>query len=433
MIRKQQIDSLIVLLLVAALPISMLTDLGHASGIFYVLIIVCTTVCFFRIGGIRATHASLAPYRGLAWALSAWIGVMAISVIYNHRLLDAEIERALRISVGPLIVLGACLTLIPQWLRQSVWGMACAAWAATGYAVWLTWPDFRRPEDVPQYNAVSYSNLLLLLAVITAYSIGWQLTRFRRLEKALKILTLVIGMVGLIATQTRSGWLAIPIFLLIGLGLAGKRVSRGRLVAAGLTGIVLAAALFAANPILRDRAQDVVNEVRACEASPTAVSSVCIRIQLWRAAWTMFKRNPILGNGSTDEFPRELQKLVAAKEISDFTITEEFNEPHNDMLFIMASHGILGLLALLLVYLAPATIFVRRLALDLPQQTRVAAAIGLSVCLGFMVFGLTELMFRGMRTMGFYAVMMGWALALSDPRALLNGALPAASAKRTAD
>jgi len=50
----------------------------------------------------------------------------------------------------------------------------------------------------------------------------------------------------------------------------------------------------------------------------------------------------------------------------------------------------------------------------------VAAAIGLAVCLGFMAYGLTELMFRGMRTMGFYSVMMGWALALSDPRTLLG-------------
>ena len=422
MIRKQQIDSLIVLLLVAALPVSMLTDLGHASGMFYALIAVCAMQCFLGAGATRATVAALAPYRGLAWALSAWVGVLIISMLYDHRLLDSEIERTLRISLGPLIVLGACLTLIPQWLRQSVWGMAAAAWAATWYAVWLSWPNFRRPEDVPQYNAVSYSNLLLLLAVITAYSIGWQLTRFPRIEKAVKILTLIIGVVGLVATQSRSGWMAIPIYLVIGLALAGKRVGRTKLIVAGLAGIALAAALFASNPILRDRAQDLVDEVRVCEARPTTVSSVCIRIQLWRAAWTMFTRSPIIGNGSMDGFPRELQKLVDAKEISNFTITEMggFDEPHNDMLFAMASHGVIGLVALLLVYLAPATIFARRLSLDLPQQTRVAAAIGLAVCLGFMAYGLTELMFRGMRTMGFYAVMMGWALALSDPRMLLG-------------
>lgn len=44
-----------------------------------------------------------------------------------------------------------------------------------------------------------------------------------------------------------------------------------------------------------------------------------------------------------------------------------------------------------------------------------AAAMGLSICVGFWVFGWTDVMFRGMRTMGFYAVTIAWLLALSDP------------------
>ena len=71
-------------------------------------------------------------------------------------------------------------------------------------------------------------------------------------------------------------------------------------------------------------------------------------------------------------------------------------------------------LALLLLYFAPAWIFVRRLAGGVPQSARVAAAMGLCVCLGFFAFGLTELMFRGMRTMSFYALMIAWLMALSD-------------------
>lgn len=144
----------------------------------------------------------------------------------------------------------------------------------------------------------------------------------------------------------------------------------------------------------------------------------------------MFKRNPILGNGSTDIPARAAS--WSYKEISGFHDVRGVQPGlHNDMLFIMASHGVPGLRPCCWFTSAPATISLRRLALDLPQQTRVAAAIGLSEpgFGAFMVFGLTELMFRGMCTMGFYVVMMGWALALSDPRALLNGALPAASKK----
>jgi O-antigen ligase len=84
----------------------------------------------------------------------------------------------------------------------------------------------------------------------------------------------------------------------------------------------------------------------------------------------------------------------------------------------MASHGVLGLTALLLIYVAPIAIFARRLRAQVPQPARVAAAMGLALCLGFFVFGWTELMLRSIRTIGFYAMTMAWLLALSDERFL---------------
>ena len=44
--------------------------------------------------------------------------------------------------------------------------------------------------------------------------------------------------------------------------------------------------------------------------------------------------------------------------------------------------------------------------------------MGLVLCVGFFVFGWTELILRGIRTLSFYAVMMAWLLALSDERFL---------------
>jgi O-antigen ligase len=88
------------------------------------------------------------------------------------------------------------------------------------------------------------------------------------------------------------------------------------------------------------------------------------------------------------------------------------------MLFSMASHGLLGLAALLLIYAAPIWLFTRRLRAGVSQPARVAAAMGLALCLGFFVFGLTELMLRSIRTIGFYAMTMAWCLALSDEKFL---------------
>ena len=411
---KQHIDSFIVALLIGLLPVFMLS-VGHTSAVFYAAVIVSLTICFSRKGGLSATLDNWFSYRWLAAGMFSMLFAILIVMLFEQRLLGSAFERTMRIGAGTLIILGACLSLRPVWLRQSIWGMALAAVAAAAQAWWFAWPDFRRPDDVPEYNAVSYGNLLLLVSTMTAFSVGWRLTRYHKLEVALKILALFVGFSGFVVTQTRTGWLAIPAFILIGLVLFKDKYSIKKLVLLFLSALVFAITVFSTNDTLVKRAQDGVNEFQECMSNPVAYSSVCIRLQLWHASWEMFKQDPLLGNGGVDRFAGELRRLVDKNIVSEVVVDEEFEEPHNDMLYMMASYGLLGLVGLLLIYISPGWIFLRRLTRPETLDVRVAAAMGLSVCLGFWIFGLTELMLRGMRTMGFYAVTVAWLLALSDP------------------
>lgn len=404
------------------MPIAMLSDLGRVSALFYGLAVICLSICFSRRGGIRATLADLKDYRVLAVALFFSLIVIAIAALRSDTRLDNEFERALRISVGTFVVLGACLSLIPQWLRQATWGMVITSWVATGYAAWFSWPSFRRPLEVPQYNAVSYGDLLLLITTLATFSIGWRLTRFRKTEVALKVLTLVVGLVGFITTQTRGGWLAVPFFIVIGLALWGGRAHPKKLILPAVLAILIATAAFASSSIMRQRFQDTITQTVECFHNPLTISSECGRIQLGHAAWLMFKADPLFGNGATNRFGSQREAYWRQGIISDFVQSQEFDEPHNDMLFSMASHGVLGLVALLLMYVAPGWIFIRRLGVQVAQPARVAAAMGLVLCVGFFVFGWTELILRGIRTLGFYAVAMAWLLALSDERFLARRA-----------
>jgi O-antigen ligase len=129
----------------------------------------------------------------------------------------------------------------------------------------------------------------------------------------------------------------------------------------------------------------------------------------------IFYENPWLGIGRRADFQPALIARVDQGMILPY-VAQDWGEPHSDMIMILATQGLIGGLSLLLIYFAPAVIFVRRLASKQSMNTRVAAAMGLALCLGFAIFGLTELMFRGMRTIGFYSVMVGCLLALSEPR-----------------
>jgi O-antigen ligase len=411
---KQRIDSVLVALLIAALPALMLTEIAQTSGVFYTLLVVCLSICFTRAGGIRATLADLHRYRGLGLALGFWVLMVLIAMLTSTGTHTAELERGLRLSLGTAIILGACFSLIPQWLRQAAWGMTIGIVAATYIGFSLTWSELERVDQFPQYNAVSYGNLLILLATLSTLSIGWRLTPYRRTEIALKAFIGFAGVLGFMTTQTRSGWVAMPFFILIGLVLWLGTFNPRKLFIPVVIALVLAATVFASSSTMRTRLQQGVDQLVECASEPNTISSMCVRVQLWRASWLMFTENPLLGNGATNLFGPALEKYAETKVVSDFTTKEKFDEPHNDIFYMMAGHGLLGLCALLLLYFAPAWIFVRRLAGDVPQSARVAAAMGLCVCLGFFAFGLTELMFRGMRTMSFYALMIAWLMALSD-------------------
>ena len=414
MTSKQQIDNIIIALLIGALPVFILS-LGHASAIFYVLTVVSAIICLTRSGGLAATLADWHRYRWLAAGLFSLMLVIVVVMVAEQRVLGAAFERAMRIGVGTFVILGACLSLRPDWLRQSIWGIGLGALVAAAQAWWFAWPDFKRPEEVPEYNIVSYGNLNLLVTVIFAFSFGWQLTRHRRTERFIKALVVLIGFSGFVATQTRTGWLAVPFFILIAVLFFKQVFSARKLIGIFLVALVLAIGIFATNDNLRKRTNEGITEFRECVTNPVAYSSVCIRLQLWRASWEMFKQDPVMGVGGADRFVIELEKLTEKHIVSKRVIEDGFEEPHNEMLHMMASYGSLGLIALLLIYLSPGAIFARRLLRSDVLDVRVAAAMGLSICVGFWVFGWTDVMFRGMRTLGFYAVTVAWLLALSDP------------------
>ena len=413
-ISVQQINSAVGGVVIAAIPTLLLTELGHSSIAWYGLVFSAFAMWFTREGGWRLTLASLKPYRALTGALAFAFVPILLFMALHHSTAGAELERAVRMLLGCLFVLGAALSMKPQWLRQSSWGFAIAGLASSAYVFWPAERELGRPVT-PEFNSVSYGNLTQLMAMLLMYSIRWSLTPWPRAEKAAKWAVVLITMVGFVLTQTRTGWLAVPVFGLIWLYLNGwiKRLSTMIYTAVGL--LLLCGVMLFSIPKMHERLMDGYHEVTEClTTNSTAFSSTCIRLQLWRSSMDIFVEQPLLGLGLRKNFQPALQERVS-KGLVLQRVADEWAEPHSDMMMALATQGVLGGAALLFVYFAPALLFARRLATDQTNNARVAAAMGLAVCLGFAVFGLTELMFRGMRTVGFYAVMIGWLMALSDP------------------
>lgn len=404
--------AVIICLLIGFLPVTMMTELRGGSANFWALLGFSLIACSLSSGGMHASLQSLQPYRILTLSLLVMPLTVTMASLWSHHLLEQDTERAVRVVVGTLAILAAGLVINPALLRQSTWGFMAGVIGGTSNLVWVSWPHLTRPH-MDQYTTVGFSNILLLLTILVLFSLGWQLSRFKRTEQLLKIAVVIIGLIGVIIAETRSSWVAMPFFILIGLILIRKSIGLWRLTLTGTVAITIATGAFFAHPSLAARANLAVKEFVDCRTTtPLADTSVCIRIQLWRASWHMFKANPLLANAGSAGFEVKLVELHKKGIVSEFT-SKDFGEPHNDLFYALANYGLMGFLAFVLMYSVPALMFVRRLSARLPQETRVAAAMGLAVCAGFVAFGLTEAMFRSMRMLSFYAVLIAWLLALS--------------------
>ncbi|WP_144631429.1 O-antigen ligase family protein [Bordetella genomosp. 13] len=411
--------SILPTVLVALAPIALLI-LGGSSGMFYALMLSCMVVAGTRAG---EAWSRLRPYGWLILALCLPLAATLFSQTVTHTWRSTEIERAWRVSLAFPLLLAGLAVLDARLLRHFVWGLLAASAASFAVVFYLSWPSFERPVT-PQFNAVSYGNLMLLTGVLVLYSLEWTLTRMPTLEKYAKLTLGCAAFLGFILTQTRTGWLAVPLFAIIALMLSRRMRHPLRTLAILVAIVAVLAAAGAASSGLRDRVAQGFQEVRQCETvDQTADTSMCIRLQLWRSAWAMFQAHPWTGVGNGARFVEELKLRGQQGKVSAY-VAEGFGETHNDLLMALAVHGVPGVLAMLVLYLAPAWLFLRRMQRHHPQAGRTAAAMGLAICLGFAIFGLTELMFRGMRSLSFYVTMLAVLAVLSRPGAIPDDTSP---------
>ena len=414
-------------LLIAVSPPLLMTVSSAASVIFYTLMV----ACIVGLAGMACAPSWRMPGFWDTWKpLGVGMALVLLSVLssqlYHGQFSGAGLERAIR-AAAMLPMTWLLLYSRPGTLRHIQWGLMAGALTAA----WLLFfPQSvvggSRPNTAAYtpYNAVTFGNLTLLFAILVWLSIGWRLTRWTRTEAALKLVVGALAFAGFVSSETRSGWLAIPVFLLIGV-CAYNRVPWSRRLAAVGVAVALGCGVIAANDALNDRVEAGVKQWQECQVHGLTNTSVCIRLQLARAALEMWKTSPAFGVGEAGFEPTlaGLQK----RGVVSAAVAKTYGETHNDMLYVLALYGSVGLLCgLLVIYLLPAWYFARRLGHS-DRAIRTAAAMGLSICLGFAIFGLTELMFRGMRTVSFYAIWVSVMLALTYPRR--NGeAAPAADA-----
>ncbi|WP_427310831.1 O-antigen ligase family protein [Cupriavidus sp. H39] len=354
-------------------------------------------------------RAGVAEYGAILrryWPFMLAMAALPLAVLIQQLVTGVDIPHVpylyLRFALFIPLVIGM-VRLGRPGMRSIQWGFVACALVS---ALWLhEVAAAGRPSHVGFSNVIPFGNLALLMGMLAVISIGWNRPG-EYLQAGLKLLAGFAGLYASYMSGTRGGWLAIPVLALIALA-ASRRLKRWHKagVLAGLLGLMVLG--WYSSAMVQQRTAAVVSELSQSVQHVTSDTSIGVRLQLWRASLELIQAHPWTGVGP-EHFEAALQTFAARHVITPLAATMPHS--HNELLHATATLGIPGLLAILALYLVPAAFFLRHLR-GTDRGTRVASAMGLALCCGFMVFGLTEVMFATTLVNAFYSLVMAFCFA----------------------
>ncbi|WP_025136881.1 O-antigen ligase [Achromobacter sp. DH1f] len=403
-----------VVALALLMPALALTSAVGGPAIIYLTSVIALVVLGVNAFKRREPFAfrELTP---MAAALTAPALAMLISSVYLGIWSSSEIEKLLRF----VLAVPVCWVLLRaprNWLQQIQWSLLFGAFAGSIMLLVIVYtPGLGRTavsEFGGLYNAVAFADLTMFFGLASCLTLPWKLSPWPRVEAGLKMLVVPLTIYAVWASQTRSSWALLVVLGFVCLATKRQWTMRIKLIFVGAMIAVLAAVALVSWYSTESRWRVVVTDVNNY-AQDERDTSVGIRIQLWKASWLMFKESPIVGVGGSS-FRAELAKLEEQGVVTKLVSTD-FGEPHNDMLGALAGYGALGLLSILALYLIPAAVFWRRSRSNDPA-VHIGSQIGMLFCLGYFTFSLSEMMFRNMRSVPIYALIVVVLYALTSAR-----------------
>lgn len=204
---------------------------------------------------------------------------------------------------------------------------------------------------------------------------------------ALCFVAMLFGMMGAFLSTARGAWLALPICLVLILFCYRRQLSRGFfaiVVGSLLIGFTLLIALPQTH--VASRFDKAVKEVQIYFEKGTANTSVGSRLEMWKSALLMAKEKPVFGWGA-EGIKLEKKRQIEQKIIPWHLLG--FDHAHNQYLDDLSKRGLVGLIALLAIFMIPLRHFILHLSKDNIVQHTVAV-LGITHVVATMCYCLSQ-------------------------------------------
>jgi O-antigen ligase len=360
--------------------------------------------------------------KAVMWALTAFFGVYLLSFSINGLLGNLEdprmkyLDHRVRLlSIIPILFL---LKKI-QIKEEILWYSVCSGALVTGIYAFISTLWLMPGERVSgSYHSIAFGDLAIVMAFMSLVSIDFFI-RKHKTYVFIPLAAFLLGTVASLLSGSKGAWIALPAFALILFFFLGDRMKIWLRISLFLLGCIL---LFSTYHIpstgVASRFQAMSKEWSDYKAGIRGPSSIGERMEGWKAAWRIYKQHPLTGAGIGNFKPIVL-RMIADGEISD--IITKYSQPHNLYLYIMAECGIIGLIAVLGVFIVPLWVMVSYARKA--HFRRDIAYGGIILIVGFIHFGLTESIFGRNINISFYVIILAVVLSSFGIHAKGNGLL----------
>ncbi len=356
----------------------------HGSGVGFFLLLVLSLYTAYQRRHDRAYFAPLRRYRLFTAAMVALLVVVVAQEVVQHAWRPREFDAPSRFVLALPIFLLLCDVPV-RHLKAIGWG--CAA-GAVGAAVWAAidrpaggWTDMVRLGNY-YTNQIPFGDTALLLAFLSASTLGWDGGRARTLAWFAKGAALVTGIYLSYLSGARGGWIAIPVLVAL-LAFEYRWFADGKRLAFAVLIVMVTMTAALSTGRVQSRIAAARSEMVLFQHG-SKDTSVGLRLQLWRASVLLFRTHPVWGVGKgklTDAFGA----LARRGEVDPAIVNAR---AHSDFFSAIAEAGAVGVAALLFFYVGTAAAFWRNRRSD-DGVIRTASCAGLAATLSTVIFGLT--------------------------------------------
>ena len=297
--------------------------------------------------------------------------------------------------------------------RSMLWGVFAGVVVAGSYALYQKQMlGIHRPGGGTSGLIAAFGDISLILGAMSV-ALFQPLWCKQKRWALVALAALMLGVIGSLASGTKGGWISMPILCWVAVGLLERPTYAKRFsVLGGL--LVVATLVYFFVPFIQTRASVIVPAIYEYFVNgKVADGSAGIRLALWHSATLIFLDNPFFGTGPGTFYTEKLT-LINAGLIPN--VSPAIAGPHSQLFNSLFESGVFGPFLVYSIY--GSFIWYCRSHFE---KNKALAVAGILMAVGFIDFGLVEVIWDINNAGVFFTVMMALiAGKLSHDQAMLN-------------